>query len=497
MAKYVIVKPKMEYMSSKSLTSMGHFRLVIIGGSGDLSLRKLIPSLYACNLEGHLGDGTIHALGRKPFTDTEFCDLVCERNEHMVRNSDFFHRLKYHQFDAMNNQDYVELRDELPDAKTTIFYFSTSPDLFHIIAEGIAQCGLVDENTRVVLEKPLGDSYDSSVSLSDSIEKHIEPSKIYRIDHYLGKESVQNLMVLRFANAVIEPLWNRNYIDHVQITVAETVGVEGRAGYYDKYGALRDIIQNHMLQLLCLIAMEPPADDKPESILAEKVQVLRSLKPLKGAAARRDTVRAQYASSESKSKGYTEEIGVAKGTQTETFVAMKMQIENWRWAGVPFYIRTGKCMERRLSEVVIQFKEVPHWTLNVPKKNRKANRIVIRLQPDESIQLLMQIKQPGPKSLELKQVPLDLYYADSIDARLPDAYERLLLDVIEGNSTLFMDREEVELAWKWCDGVLDAWQDDSMPMYSYPAGTWGPEEADILIAKHKNSFWGYGQGGED
>jgi len=252
-----------------------------------------------------------------------------------------------------------------------------------------------------------------------------------------------------------------------------------------------------MLQLLCLIAMEPPADDKPESILAEKVQVLRSLKPLKGATARRDTIRAQYASSESKSKSYIEEMGVAKDSQTETFVAMKMQIENWRWAGVPFYIRTGKCMERRLSEVVIQFKEVPHWTLNVPKKSRKANRIVIRLQPDESIQLLMQIKQPGPKSLELKQVPLDLYYADSIDARLPDAYERLLLDVIEGNSTLFMDREEVELAWKWCDGVLDAWQDDSMPMYSYPAGTWGPEEADLLIAKHKNSFWGCGQGGED
>jgi glucose-6-phosphate 1-dehydrogenase len=476
---------------------MSHFRLVIIGGSGDLSLRKLIPSLYACHLERHLGDGTIHALGRKSFTDAEFCDLICDRNETIDRNNDFFQRLKYHQFDAMNDQDYSRLSDELPNAKTTIFYFSTSPDLFPIIAEGIAQNGLVDDNTRVVLEKPLGDSHESSVQLSDSIESHIEPCKIYRIDHYLGKESVQNLMVLRFANAVIEPLWNRNYIDHVQITVAETVGVEGRADYYDRYGALRDIIQNHMLQLLCLIAMEPPADDKPESILAEKVQVLRSLKPLKGAAARRDTVRAQYAASEAKSTGYINEMGVATDSQTETFVAIKMQIDNWRWAGVPFYIRTGKCMERRLSEVVIQFKEVPHWTLNVAKKNRKANRIVIRLQPDESIQLLMQIKQPGPKSLELKQVPLDLYYADSIDARLPDAYERLLLDVIEGNSTLFMDREEVELAWKWCDGVLEAWKDDTMPLHSYPAGTWGPEEADLLIAKHKNSFWGYGQGGED
>jgi len=476
---------------------MGEFRLVIIGGSGDLSLRKLIPSLYACDIEGHLGEGTIHALGRKSLTDREFGDLVCERNEAMVRENDFFKRLKYHQFDAMNEQDYAALSESLPNAKTTIFYFSTTPDLFHIIAKGIAQSGLVDDNTRVVLEKPLGDSYDSSVLLSDSIEEHIDPSKIYRIDHYLGKESVQNLMVLRFANAVIEPLWNRNYIDHVQITVAETVGVESRAGYYDRYGALRDIIQNHMLQLLCLIAMEPPADDKPESILAEKVQVLRSLKPLKGATARRDTVRAQYASSDTKTKGYTEENGVAKNSKTETFVAMKMQIENWRWAGVPFYIRTGKCMERRLSEVVIQFKEVPHWTLNVSRKNRKANRIVIRLQPDESIQLLMQIKQPGPKSLELKQVPLDLYYSESIDARLPDAYERLLLDVIEGNSTLFMDREEVELAWKWCDGVLDAWKDESMPMFSYPAGTWGPEEADSLIAKHKNSFWGYGLGGDD
>lgn len=476
---------------------MGQFRIVIIGGTGDLSLRKLIPSLYTCDREGHLGEGTIHALGRKQLTDTEFCDLVCERNEDLVRNNDFFKRLNYHSFDAMKNQDYERLNEELPDAKTTVFYFSTAPDLFPILAEKIAEYGLVDKNTRIVLEKPLGDSYKSSLELSDSIEKHIHPSKIYRIDHYLGKESVQNLMVLRFANAVIEPLWNRNYIDHVQITVAETVGVEGRASYYDRYGALRDIIQNHMLQLLCMIAMEPPADDKPESILAEKVQVLRSLKPLKGATARRETVRAQYTSSDQKPKGYTEENGVAKDSQTETFVAMKLQIENWRWAGVPFYVRTGKCMEKRLSEVVIQFKEVPHWTLNVPKKNRRANRIVIRLQPDESIQLLMQIKQPGPKSLELKQVPLDLYYADSIDARLPDAYERLLLDVIAGDSTLFMDREEVELAWKWCDGVLDAWKDDSMPMLSYPAGTWGPAESDQLIAKHKNCFWGYGQGGDD
>lgn len=476
---------------------MGDFRLVIVGGSGDLSLRKLIPSLYACDVEGHLSEGTIHALGRKSYTDAEFCDVVCERNETMKRSSEFFKRLHYHQFDAMDDQDYTRLNDALPDAKTTIFYFSTAPYLFHIVAEGLAQNGLVDQNTRVVLEKPLGDSFESSVHLSDAIEKHIDPSKIYRIDHYLGKESVQNLMVLRFANAVIEPLWNRNYVDHVQITVAETVGVEGRAEYYDRYGALRDIIQNHMLQLLCLIAMEPPADDKPESILAEKIQVLRSLKPLKGASARRDTVRAQYSSSDQNMKGYTEEIGVAQDSKTETFVAMKMQIENWRWAGVPFFIRTGKCMERRLSEVVIQFKEVPHWTLNVPKKNRKANRIVIRLQPDESIQLLMQIKKPGPKSLELKQVPLDLYYAKSIDARLPDAYERLLLDVIEGNPTLFMDREEVELAWKWCDGVLQSWEDESMPMHRYPAGSWGPKEADLLIGKHKNSFWGYGAGGED
>ena len=476
---------------------MDKFRLIIIGGSGDLSLRKLIPSLYTCDLEGHLGDGTIHALGRKSFSDTEFCDVVCERNEDLIRENDFFKRLNYHQFDAMNHQDYAKLRDLLPNAKTTVFYFSTAPDLFPTIAEGIAQNGLVDEHTRIVLEKPLGDSYQSSVTLSDSIEKHIEPSKIYRIDHYLGKESVQNLMVLRFANAVIEPLWNRNYIDHVQITVAETVGVEGRANYYDRYGALRDIIQNHMLQLLCLVAMEPPADDRPESILAEKIQILQSLKPLKGAKARRDTVRAQYTASSEKPSGYTEEAGVAENSTTETFVAMKIQIENWRWAGVPFYVRTGKCMERRLSEVVIQFKEVPHWTLNVAKKSRRANRIVIQLQPDESIQLLMQIKEPGLKSLELKQLPLDLFFADSIDRRLPDAYERLLLDVIEGNSTLFMDRKEVELAWKWCDGVLDAWQDGSMPMFSYPAGTWGPEESDLLIAKHGNSFWGYGQGGND
>ena len=244
---------------------MGEFRLVIIGGSGDLSLRKLIPSLYACDIEGHLSEGTIHALGRKPFTDNEFCDLVCQRNETMARDSDFFKRLNYHQFDAMNDEDYTRLSEELPNAKTTIFYLSTAPDLFHIIAKGLAQTELIDDNTRVVLEKPLGDSYESSVLLSDSIEKHIEPSKIYRIDHYLGKESVQNLMVLRFANAVIEPLWNRNFIDHVQITVAETVGVEGRAGYYDRYGALRDIIQNHMLQLLCLIAMEPPADARRAS----------------------------------------------------------------------------------------------------------------------------------------------------------------------------------------------------------------------------------------
>jgi glucose-6-phosphate 1-dehydrogenase len=345
--------------------------------------------------------------------------------------------------------------------------------------------GLVSPNSRIVVEKPIGRDLESARALNDQIGAVFDEQQIFRIDHYLGKETVQNLMALRFANALYEPLWNSAHIDHVQITVAETVGLEDRVTYYDKAGALRDMVQNHILQLLCLVAMEAPGSMEADSVRDEKLKVLRSLKRVNGAEAPRSTVRGQYragASSGGAVKGYIEELGNGQ-SNTETFVAIKAEIANWRWAGVPFYLRTGKRLASRVSEIVIEFKPIPHSIFDENAGNISANQLVIRLQPDEGVKQWIMIKDPGPGGMRLRQIALDMSFAESFQERNPDAYERLIMDVVRGNQTLFMRRDEVEAAWKWIDPILGAWEDSRQEAQGYTAGTWGPSASIALIER--------------
>ncbi|MGA7268405.1 MAG: glucose-6-phosphate dehydrogenase, partial [Aestuariivirga sp.] len=351
--------------------------------------------------------------------------------------------------------------------------------------------GLVTPQTRVVIEKPLGKSGASARAVNDAIGKVFSEPQIYRIDHYLGKETVQNLMALRFANALFEPVWNSAHIDHVQITVAETLGVEGRAGYYDTAGALRDMVQNHILQLLCLVAMEPPASAAANDLRDEKLKVLKALRPIMGDAVAQLTVRGHYragASDGGAVKGYLEELG-STTSKTETFVAIKAEIENWRWAGVPFYLRTGKRLPSRVSEIVVTFKPVPHSIFGTAAGPVMSNRLVLRLQPDEGVKLWLMIKDPGPGGMRLSHVPLDMTFAEAFDVRNPDAYERLLMDVVRGSQTLFMRRDEVEAAWAWIDPILEAWAASPDLPKPYTAGTWGPSAAVALIERDGRTWY--------
>jgi glucose-6-phosphate 1-dehydrogenase len=338
---------------------------------------------------------------------------------------------------------------------------------------------------RVVLEKPIGRDLASARAINDEVGAVFAENQIFRIDHYLGKETVQNLMALRFANSLFEPLWNSANIDHIQITVAESIGVEDRGGYYDRAGALRDMVQNHILQLLCLVAMEPPTLLQADEVRDEKLKVLRALKPIEGEAVASKTVRGQYragAADGGIAKGYLEESG-NEASRTETFVAIKAEFENWRWAGVPFYLRTGKRMPVRTSEIVIQFRAIPHSIFSADAGPIAANRLLVRLQPDEGVKLSLMAKDPGPGGMRLREAPLNLSFAETFRVRAPDAYERLLMDVVRGNPTLFMRRDEVETAWTWAETILSAWADRAEAPRPYAAGTWGPSAAIALIER--------------
>ncbi len=366
-----------------------------------------------------------------------------------------------------------------------VFYLATGPALFAPICERLGRFGLAGGQARLVVEKPLGRDLASARAVNNEIGQVFPEDRVYRIDHYLGKEAVQNLMALRFANGLFEPLWNAAHIDHVQITVAESLGVEGRAGYYDTAGALRDMVQNHILQLLCLVAMEPPAQLDADAVRDEKLKVLRALKPLGDALSASNVVRGQYragASAGGAVPGYLQELD-APASNTETFVAMKAEIENWRWAGVPFYLRTGKRLAERVSEIVVTLRPVPHSVFDASAGPIMANRLVIRLQPDEGVQLWLMVKDPGPGGMRLRNLPLDMSFASAFGARNPDAYERLVLDVVRGNQTLFMRRDEVEAAWSWIEPLLDAWGQSADAPKPYTAGTWGPSAAIALIER--------------
>ncbi|MBA5776048.1 glucose-6-phosphate dehydrogenase [Stappia sp. F7233] len=475
------------------------FDLAVFGATGDLAHRKLLPALYHRDLDGQLpAEARVIACSRRDMGDKAYRDWAeASVREHVTDIDEavlkrFIERISYVAVDAASDAGWTDLAKRLGERSDVVraFYLAVSPDFFGSICERIGSHGLVTDQTRVVIEKPIGKDGTSAKKLNETIGGVFREDQIFRIDHYLGKETVQNLMALRFANALFEPLWNAAHIDHVQITVAESLGVEGRAGYYDTAGALRDMVQNHILQLLCLVAMEPPESMDADSVRDEKLKVLKALKPMDAEAVERLTVRGQYragASAGGAVAGYLEELE-KPSSDTETFVAIKAEIANWRWAGVPFYLRTGKRLASRVSEIVVQFRPIPHSIFDTEAGSISANRLVIRLQPNEGVRMQVMIKDPGPGGMRLRQVPLDMSFAEAFKVRNPDAYERLIMDVIRGNQTLFMRRDEVDAAWAWIDPILESWSSLKEPPKGYTSGTWGPS-ASIALVERDGRTW--------
>ncbi|MDP2697396.1 glucose-6-phosphate dehydrogenase [Thalassospira sp.] len=473
--------------------------IVIFGGTGDLALRKLFPALYEMERTGRFDDATrIFGASRSEHTDDAFRDKLEEAGKKYIPKDEFdpkiwtkfAARIAYVQVSADDEAGFKILFDRLADApdRDRVYYFSTSPALFADMAFNLKKAGLVTPASRVVLEKPLGHDLESCREINGQIGSVFEEHQIFRIDHYLGKETVQNLLILRFANAMFEPLWNNAHIDHVQITVGEEVGVEGRWSYYDDAGAMRDMVQNHMLQLLCLVAMEPPYILDQDAVRDEKVKVLKALKSINDSNIDQNTVRGQYRAGAVGGKevpGYLEEDGANTDSDTETFVAIRAELDNWRWAGVPFYLRTGKRLPKRHSEIVIQFRDVPHQMFPLAKSmtNYQANRLVLRLQPDDGIHLVLNTKNPGPGLVRLRPTALNLSFAEAFGGRSPDAYERLLLDAIDNNNTLFVRRDEQDIAWQWVDAIQEAWHHNHVAPKGYTSGTWGPSAAIALIER--------------
>ncbi|MDX1605451.1 MAG: glucose-6-phosphate dehydrogenase [Candidatus Competibacterales bacterium] len=471
------------------------FDLVIFGGSGDLTMRKLLPSLYYHHREGLLPpSGRVIGVARRTMDAEQYRAMASEQArrhidpEHVDEEAwqQFLTRLDYLPLDASKEDDFEHLAAKLAECPEheRVYYLSTGPALFAAICSRLGQFGLAGEGSRIAVEKPLGHDLGSAREINACIGAVFEESQVYRLDHYLGKEPVQNILALRFGNALFEPLWRRGHVRNVQLTVAETIGVEGRGEFYDQTGALRDMVQNHLLQLLCIIAMEPPAHNDPDSVRDEKLKVLRALRPLTGHEALVHSVRGQYragAVSGEAVTGYVNEPGVQKDSFTETFVALRAHIDNWRWAGVPFYLRTGKRLQERITEVVIDFEPLPHQIFpNAGRSRRNPNQLVIRLQPEEYIRLSIRAKAPGD-DMVLRPVELNLDLAEAHSGRQRSAYERLLLDLLRGRQTLFLRHDEMEAAWRWIDPILAAWHASDEPPMTYNAGTWGPVEASRLV----------------
>lgn len=480
---------------SSQIIPVDPFDCIIFGGTGDLAERKLLPALYHRQKDGQMTEPTrIVGASRSDLSPNEYRDFALTALKTHVKDEldddeveKFLAKLDYVSVDVKSERGWDKLAKTLgaDQGKKRACYLAVGPSLFGDIATRLRDNGLITPETRIIVEKPIGRDLKSATALNDTLGEVFDEYQIFRIDHYLGKETVQNLMALRFANALYEPLWNSAHIDHVQITVAESVGLEGRAGYYDKAGALRDMVQNHLLQLLCLVAMEPPSSMDANAVRDEKLKVLRALEPVGEHNVEKLTVRGQYgagASAGGPVKGYLEELEGGE-SNTETFVALKAEIGSWRWAGVPFYLRTGKRMTTRVSEIVIAFKPVPHSIFDQGAGRMSANNLVIRLQPDEGVKQWIMIKDPGPGGMRLRHVPLDMSFASAFNVRNPDAYERLIMDVIRGNQTLFMRRDEVEAAWRWIDPILSAWEETGQQCQRYTAGTWGPSASIALIER--------------
>jgi glucose-6-phosphate 1-dehydrogenase len=465
--------------------------IVIFGASGDLTSRKLVPALYQLFIKKRLPPDT-HIVGfaRSPFSSEDWRNKLAETTSKFAGSdfksetwAEFAKLVFYHSGDIDQAPAFTSLAEKLKELEkgadsTRVYYLATAPRLYQEGAAQLGAAGLADEShgpRRIVIEKPFGTDLASGEALNASLHKVFSEKQIYRIDHYLGKETVQNILVFRFANTIFEPVWNRNYIDHVQITVAEEVAVGRRAGYYDTAGVMRDIFQNHLLQLLAVTAMEVPARFEADLVRNEKVKVLQAIHPMSADEVATDTVRGQY-------ERYRDEPDVPPESQTATFAAVKMNIENWRWQGVPFYLRSGKAMNCRTTQIVIQFREPPHMVF-AAGKNRKpeANRLVINVQPAEGIQLQFQTKVPD-SGMKLRFTDLEFRFDDEYHKALPDAYERLLLDTFIGDASLFARSDEVERAWELCDPILSTWEKVGLPeLAMYPTGAWGPMEAQRWI----------------
>ena len=477
--------------------------LVIFGARGDLSKRKLFPTLFELDRAGLLTDSVrIAGVARQDMDSVIFIEQMHEELKSGAKEGQwdesawkrFSRRLHYIKVDFAQKKEFAALNEWAIEKRTIIYYLATPPSLYGSICKHLHDANCVNSVSRIVLEKPIGDDLESSRSVNDTVGQYFTERNIYRIDHYLGKETVQNLLALRFANRMINSQWDNSCIDHVQITVAETVGIEGRWSYYDKVGQLRDMVQNHLLQLLCMVAMEPPNALQADEIRAEKVKLLRALSPITADNVVAQAVRGQYAAGWVAGEpvvGYMEEEGSeSDSSSNETYVALKVMIDNWRWAGVPFYLRTGKRLQEKVTQVVITYKDNPHSLF--PETDGEANnRLVINLQPNEGIQLEMVSKKHSLKErlgLEKRSLNLD-FFDSSGDSRIPDAYERLFLEVIKGDQWLFVSRDEIEASWNWCDTLLDAWDDKKIGTKSYSAGSWGPSKAEILIENDGRSWY--------
>ncbi len=485
---------------------------VIFGASGDLTYRKLVPAVYDLYKNGLLCKNfAILGVSRTEISDEDFRQKQKEGIEQFAQlETDllekFLKKLFYIPIDTFSAEDYKKLNNKIKQLQESqniednlLFYMSTPPKMFPVISTNLKEVGLNKETKetgfrRMIIEKPFGTDLDTAIELNHTIQKVFKESQVYRIDHYLGKETVQNLLVTRFSNAIFEPLWNRNFISHIEITSSEHIGVGKRGGYYDQSGAIRDMFQNHLLQLLALVAMEPPSVIDPDAIRNEIKKLTQSIRPVTKESLKKDFVRGQYTASKIKGEsvpGYRDEEGVPENSRTETFLAARVFIDNWRWSGVPFYVRTGKRLPTRVTEIVINFKETPHHLFNQYGTEMRANnRLIIRIQPDEGILLNFGMKLPGA-GYKVKNVGMDFHYNELSSVYLPTAYERLLLDAMLGDQTLFSRGDIVEEAWKFVQPILDAWKaDETIPLYGYPSGTWGPPEADALLDL-ENYEWRY------
>ena len=464
------------------------FDLVIFGGTGDLARRKILPSLHRRYLAGQLPDapqiiGCARAdLDTAAYRDiaraaiTEFGD---SEDQDPAKLTQFLAFLHYIPIDAKGEKGWPDLAALIRPDHIHAFYFSVGPGLFGDLASRLHRFNIATKTSRIVVEKPFGHDLATAQDLNQTLAEHFHETQIYRIDHYLGKETVQNLMAVRFGNVLFEPLWNAQYVDHIQITVAETVGIGDRGAYYNNSGAMRDMIQNHLMQLLCLIAMEPPSQFNPDAVRDEKLKVIRALEPVDP----HHIVRGQYDASDAK-PSFRDDVADPRSL-TESFIALKCHISNWRWSGTPFYLRTGKKLSARASEIAVVFKDAPHLIFG-QARGQHRNILAIRLQPDEGITLSVTIKDPGPGGMRLIDVPLDMTFAEALGDQIediPDAYERLIMDVIRGDQTLFMRGDEVQAAWAWTDPIIDGWQRRGDVPKPYTVGSDGPQDAQLLMQR--------------